>query len=118
MQNPPSKEIMKSLGLFNRISKIYRPHDTTLVFSSVQEAKDYFWTKEAQGLFRYCCEEKYRLTLDKKGLQWTVAFGEPKVQIPENKWADLWRDGKQELHDNGKWFNNFANIEHNTKHLF
>ena len=61
MEALPSKEIMKRRGLFNRISKIYRPTDTNIQFSTVQEAKDYFWTNEAQDLFRYCCEEQYRV---------------------------------------------------------
>ena len=117
MEALPSKEIMKRRGLFNRISKIYRPTDTNIQFSTVQEAKDYFWTNEAQNLFRYCCEEQYRVTEDKKGLQWTIAFGEPEDRSIE-KWSDLWRDGKQELHDTDKWFSNPAVIEHNAPELF
>ena len=82
MEALPSKEIMKRRGLFNRISKIYRPTDTNMQFSTVQEAKDYFWTKEAQHLFRYCCKEEYCLTYNRDGLHWTVAFGEPENHPP------------------------------------
>ena len=110
---------MKKNGVYNRLSKIYRSTDTNIQFKNIQEAKDYFWTKEAQELFRYCCEEQYRLTKDNKGLQWTVGFGEPDNQTPGMiKWADQWRDGKQRLHDENNWFNNYPNIEHDTEHLF
>jgi len=106
-------------GVFNKLSKIYRPNDKDLIFNTVQEAKDYFWTQEAQELFRYCCKEKYQLTKNNKGLHWTVGFGEPDNQTPGmTKWSDLWRDGKQELHDKGKWWNNIAIIEHNPNDLF
>jgi hypothetical protein len=115
----PSKETMRKNGIFNKISKIYRPHDTNVTFTTVDEAKDYFWTKEAQNLFRYCCKEEYSLTNDSRGLHWTVGFGEPDNQTPgQIKWADQWRDGKQELHDTNKWWNNIAVIEHNAPELF
>ena len=119
MEALPSKEIMCKNGIFNKISKIYRPTDTNMQFSTVQEAKDYFWTNEAQHLFRYCCKEEYCLTDNRDGLHWTVAFGEPENQLPGMiKWADQWRDGKQELHDTDKWFSNPAVIEHNAPGLF
>jgi hypothetical protein len=115
----PSKEIMKKNGVFNKLSKIYWPHDKDIIFNTIQEAKNYFWTNEAQELFRYCCEEKYQLTKDNKGLHWTVGFGEPDNQTPGMiKWADLWRDGKQELHNNRQWWNNIPIIEHNSDDLF
>jgi hypothetical protein len=116
----PSKEIMLKNGLFNKISKIYMSCDKNVSFSTIQEAKDYFWTKEAQELFCYCCKEEYQLTNDKNGLHWTVAFGEPSNQIPGmTKWADQWRDGKQELHDRHIWFaTNDYKILHDAKHLF
>lgn len=110
---------MKKNGLYNRLSKIYRPMDTSLRFNTIDEAKRYFWTDEALDLFRYCCEERYSLTEDKNGLQWTIAFGEPDNQFPGMiKWADQWRDGKQELHNKNKWFNSITKIEHDTEHLF
>ena len=119
METLPSREVMKKNGLFNRISKIYRSTDPNIQFKTIQEAKDYFLTKEAQELFRYCCEEQYKLTEDRKGLCWTIAFGEPDNQTPGMiKWSGQWRDGKQKLHDENKWFNNTAVIEHNTDHLF
>ena len=114
-----NKEIMKKNGVFNKLSKIYWPHDKDIIFNTIQEAKNYFWTNEAQELFRYCCEEKYQLTKDNKGLHWTVGFGEPDNQTPGMiKWADLWRDGKQELHNNRQWWNNIPIIEHNSDDLF
>jgi len=115
----PSKEIMLKNGLFNRISKIYRSLNKNISFIAIQEAKDFFWTKEAQELFRYCCKEEYRLTDDKKGLHWTIAFGEPTNPIPSTiKWSDQWRDGKLELDKIHQWWNNKAVMEHNAKHLF
>jgi len=116
----PSKEIMMKNGLFNKISKIYRAYDKNISFITIQQAKDYFWTKEAQELFCYCCKEEYQLTNDKKGLHWTVAFGEPSNQTPGmTKWSDLWRDGKQELQDKHSWFaTNYCEILHDAKHLF
>ena len=119
METLPSREVMKKNGLFNKISKIYRSVDPNTQFSTIQEAKDYFWTTEAQELFRYCCEEQYKLTENGKALQWTIAFGEPDNQTPGMiKWSDQWRDGKQQLHDDNNWFNNFTNIEHDAEHLF
>ena len=110
---------MKKNGLFNRISKIYRPTDPNTKFSTVAEAKDYFLTKEAQELFRYCCEDQYELTEDRNRLHWTVAFGETDNQYPGMvKWSDQWRDGKKELAENNKWYPNFTKIEHNVDHLF
>ena len=119
MEALPSKEIMRKNGIFNKISKIYRPNDTGITFKTVHEAINYFWTKETQHLFRYCCKEEYCLTDNRDGLHWTVAFGEPDNPPPGMiKWADHWRDGKQELHDTNKWFNNPAVIEHNAPELF
>ena len=46
MTDLPSKEIMRKNGTFNKISKIYKSsNDTT--FKDVNEAKDYFLTKES-----------------------------------------------------------------------
>lgn len=121
MEILPSKEIMSKNGLFNRISKIYICYNKNIFFTTVQEAKDYFWTQKALDLFRYCCKEEYCLTADKKGLHWTIAFGEPDNQTPGMiKWADRWRDGKQKLHDDDEWFNNnnFTRINHSAEHLF
>lgn len=110
---------MRKNGIFNKISKIYRPNDRNITFTTVDEAKDYFWTEEAQNLFRYCCKEQYRLTDNSNGLHWTVGFGEPDNQTTgQIKWADLWKDGKQKLHDNNKWWNNIPIIEHNASELF
>ena len=110
---------MKKNGIWNKISKIYRPTDPNTQFKNIQEAKDYFLTTEAQELFRYCCEEHYKLTEDKNGLHWTIAFGEPDNQLPGMiKWADCWRDGKKELAENNKWSPNPTKIEHNVDHLF
>jgi hypothetical protein len=119
METLPSKEKMLKNGIFNKISKIYRPQQPNVNFKTVCEAKDYFWTKEAQDLFRYCCKEEYRLTDDSNGLHWSVGFGEPDNQTPgQIKWSDQWRDGKQELHDTNKWWNNIPIIEHLAQDLF
>jgi hypothetical protein len=119
MDTLPSKEIMCKNGIYNKISKIYRPQDTGVTFKTVDEAKNYFWPGEAQHLFRYCCKEEYRLTDDSNGLHWTVGFGEPDNQTPgQIKWGDQWRDGKKELHDTNKWWKNIAVIEHNAPELF
>ena len=119
METLPSKEIMSKNGIYNKISKIYRPQNNNISFKTVDEAKNYFWTKEAQHLFRYCCKEEYRLTDHSRGLHWTVGFGEPDDQTPgQIKWADWWRSGKQELNYTNKWFNNPAVIEHNAPALF
>jgi len=119
MEALPSREVMKKNGVWNKISKIYRPTDPNTQFKTIQEAKDYFLTTEAQELFRYCCEEHYKLTEDKNGLHWTIAFGEPDNQMPGMiKWADKWKDGKQRLHNENNWFNNFPNIEHDAEYLF
>jgi len=110
---------MRKNGIFNKISKIYWPRDKDIIFNSITEAKDYFLTQQAQTLFRYCCEEKYQLTNNKKGLHWTIGFGEPDNQtLGMAKWADLWRNGKQELHNKGQWWSNIPIIEHSVDHLF
>jgi len=116
----PSKEVMMINGLFNRISKIYKPRNKEISFATIQEAMDYFWTGEARALFRYCCKEEYQLTNDKKGLHWTVAFGEPSNQTPGmTKWSDQWRDGKQKLHNENIWFaTNDYEILDDAEHLF
>jgi hypothetical protein len=116
MTDLPSKEIMRKNGTFNKISKIYEVEDDT-TFKDVNEAKDYFLTKEAQESFKYCCDTKFVLTDKKDALHWTINFGihsDPK----EKAWADRWKDAKQSLHDNHNWFNNFPNLIHDAKNLF
>ena len=116
MTDLPNKEIMRKNGTYNKISKIYKPleHRT---FKDVNEAKDYFLTKEAQESFKYCCDTKFVLTDNQDALHWTINFGVPN-NSKEKPWADCWKDTKQSLTDNNNWFKNLPNLVHDAKNLF
>jgi len=114
----PPKDIMRRYGTFNKMSKIYHQQFTEQTFQTVKEAKDFFLSKKGQELFRYCCDTKFKLVNENKSLHWTVNFGEPKDQRPENKWADIFRDKKAEMVASNDFFVNNPKIDHEAEHLF
>lgn len=118
MENLPPKSVMRKFGTFNKISKIYHQQFTNLTFRGVEQAKHFWLTDAGLELFEYCCDTEFRLTNNNKSLHWTVNFGEPEVQIPENKWADLFRDKKQVLVDEGRFFKTNPTIDHDAPDLF
>ena len=89
-----------------------------MTFEDVDEAKNFWLTEEGLELFEYCCDTEFQLTNNDKSLHWTVNFGEPELQIPENKWADLFRDKKEELVNEGRFFKTNPTIDHHAPHLF
>ena len=118
MQNLPPKSVMRKFGTFNKISKIYNQQFTDLTFEDVEQAKHFWLTDEGMELFEYCCDTEFQLTNNDKSLHWTVNFGEPELQIPENKWADLFRDKKEELVKEDRFFKTNPTIDHDAPELF
>ena len=118
MENLPPKDIMRRLGTFNKMSKIYHQQHTDIQFADVEQAKDFFWTKEGKDLFRYCCDTKYELTNENRSLHWTVNFGEPVSQAPQEKWADIFKDKKAQMVADETFFKNNPRIDHSAEHLF
>ena len=118
MPNPPPKEIMRKFGTFNKISKIYHQQFTDITFENVEQAKDFWLTQKAKEVFKYCCDTEFRLVNNDKSLHWTVNFGEPEDQSPENKWSDLFRDKKEKLIIAEEFFKTNPTIDHHAPDLF
>ena len=118
MENIPPKHVMRKFGTFNKISKIYHQQFTDHTFTNVDEAKNFWLTADGLSLFDYCCDTKFILTNANKSLHWTVNFGEPEIQIPENKWSNLFRDKKAELVEKGLFFKTNPTIDHDAPDLF
>jgi hypothetical protein len=105
----------------NKKSKIYRQNlDTKIKFNTIEEAMDFFLTKEAQEVFKkYCFQTKFQLTDNNKALHWTINY--PLKNIEENKsYTEAWNDAKEKLHKKKMWFANehYPIIDHEPKHLF
>jgi len=119
MAELPSKEVMRKFGTFNKMSKIYKCTDNNVSFTDVDEAMDYFFTKEALDSYKYCHEFKQKL-INENSLHWTIDFGVP--EDPTIKpWADIWRDTKAQLTTKKKWFKHLQHtiVKHNPPtHLF
>jgi hypothetical protein len=113
----PNKDIMRKFGTFNKISKIYYSQNKDKTFKSIQEAKEYFYSKEALDSYKYCCDVEFCLTDDSRGLHWTINFGVPE-DASIKSWADCWKDYKDELTKKDEWFKHHPIIEHHPKHLF
>ena len=102
----------------NKLSKIYhRDLEGGHRFSTTQEAKTYFLTKEAMQVFeRYCLEQTWALTDDNLGLHWSVSF--LIFDSKENN-SILWQKEKENLTEQNLWFNiPPVKITHEALHLF
>jgi hypothetical protein len=125
METLPSKEEMRKFGTFNKMSKIYSPFKRSFifekqnykrVFNTIDEAMDYFFTKEALDSYKYCHRFEKKL-VNNFSLHWTIDFGVP-ADPEEKPWADCWRDIKADLTARNGWFKNPTKIKHDPPHLF
>ena len=117
-----------AFGLFNKRTQILSQVDdgstTATTFSNVTEAKDFFYTTEAQTVFNECCTQlQWSVENDGNGnatrLKYTMAFGTKGGNIAEaDDWAGQFNSRKQALIDSTGWSANPYTTQESNSHLF
>ena len=110
-------------GTFNKRTQILTQIDdgstVPTSFSTVDEAKDFFYTADALTVFNECCTEFEWSVVDSTKLKYTMTFGTKGGQIdPADDWAGQFNSRKQALIDSNNWGNNGYTTEEVTDHLF
>jgi len=117
-----------AFGLFNKRTQILSQLDdgstTATTFSSVTEAKDFFYTTDAQTVFNECCTQlQWSVENDGEGnatrLKYTMSFGTKGGNIAEaDDWAGQFNSRKQALIDSTGWSENPYTTAESDSHLF
>ena len=117
-----------AFGLFNKRTQILSQVDdgstTATTFSNVTEAKDFFYTTEAQTVFNECCTQlQWSVENDGNGnatrLKYTMAFGTKGGNIAEaDDWAGQFNSRKQALINSTGWSANPYTTQESDSHLF
>ena len=108
-------------GTFNKRTQILTQiNDGSTVptsFSTVDEAKAFFYKADALTVFDECCTELEWSVVDSTKLKYTMTFG-IKGGVAEDDWAPQFNSRKQALIDSNNWANNIYTTEEVTDHLF
>ena len=107
-------------GTFNKKTQILTQVDgIPTSFSTVDEAKAFFYKADALSVFDECCTELEWSVVDSTKLKYTMTFGTKGGDItPENDWAGQFNSRKQALIDSDNWGNCGYTTEEVTDHLF
>jgi hypothetical protein len=95
-------------GVCNKQSAIYSQIDdgsTALTtFTTVAEAKAFFFTDAALTVYNECCTELQWALVGDTALKFTMAFGTKGGNIAAaDDWAELFNSRKKSLIDTGQW---------------
>ena len=121
-----------AFGVFNKRTQILTQIDLSnpygenpiVTFANVTEAKNHFYTSDAQTVFDECCTQlQWALENDGNGdatkLKYTMAFGTKGGNITEaNDWAGQFNSRKQALLDSSGWTANGYTTAESNSHLF
>jgi hypothetical protein len=115
-------------GLFNKrtqiLTQISDGSTSATTFSNVTEAKNFFYTTNAQTVFNECCTQlQWSVENDGDGnatlLKYTMAFGTKGGNIAEaDDWAGQFNSRKQALIDSTGWSENGYSTAESNSHLF
>jgi len=117
-----------AFGLFNKRTQILSQLDdgstTATTFSSVTEAKDFFYTTAAKTVFDECCTQlQWSVENDGDGnatrLKYTMSFGTKGGNIAEaDDWTGQFNSRKQALINSNGWSENPYTTANSDSHLF
>lgn len=110
-------------GTFNKRTQILSQIDdgssVPISFSTVDEAKTFFFTDQAIAVFEECCTELQWAVVDSTKLKYTMTFGTKGGQInPADDWAGQFNSRKQALRDSNNWGANPYTFTQVEEHLF
>ena len=110
-------------GTYNKRTQILTQIDdgstVATSFSTVDEAKSFFYTADALAVFDECCTELQWSVVDSTKLKNTMTFGTKGGNIAAaDDWAGQFNSRKQALIDSSTWANNVYTTAEVQDHLF
>ena len=110
-------------GTFNKRTTIFSQIDdgsTALTtFTTVAEARAFFFTTEALAVYDECCTELQWALVGSTGLKHTITFGTKGGQIAAaDDWAEQYNSRKAALINANNWAKNPYTIQEVDSHLF
>ena len=110
-------------GTFNKRTTIFSQIDdgsTALTtFTTVAEAKSFFFTTEALVVYDECCTELQWALVGTTGLKRTMTFGTKGGNIAAaDDWAEQYNSRKTALINANNWAKNGYSIQEVDSHLF
>jgi len=110
-------------GTFNKRTSIFSQIDdgsTALTtFTTIDEAKSFFFTAEALAVYDECCTELQWALVGTTGLKGTMTFGTKGGQIAAaDDWAEQYNSRKTALRNINKWVKNPYSFQDTDSHLF
>jgi hypothetical protein len=110
-------------GTFNKRTQIltHVPADpsTLPTFTTVAQAKSYFYTDNALAVFDECCTELQWALVGSTGLKYTMTFGTKGGNIAQaDDWAEQFNSRKTALISAKNWTKNSYITEVVDSHLF
>ena len=111
-------------GTFNKktqiLTQIVKAPATIQTFTTIEEAKSFFYTDSALAVFAECCTElQWTLVNGSTGLKYTMTFGTKGGNIDaENDWAETYHSRRNALNNNNQWAKHGYDTEEVNDHLF
>lgn len=110
-------------GTFNKRTTIFSQVDdgstAFTTFTTVAEAKAFFFTPEALAVYDECCTELQWALVGNTGLKRTMTFGTKGGQIAAvDDWAEQYKSRKTALMGANNWAKNVWTHTETSEHLF